>query len=161
MEQPITGRCYKKEETKRAGLIFRCPEKVDHIERMCKQVSYKDIMLTIEFVRRARLFLSPIRTGPRTARVNVKFGNGWMGKNAEIRRLNFANGEPGDILVIITISDLNKFPHRCWIKNLKDKEDTVLLGEVEDMLTYWEEDEDEEQLDRMGKTLLGPTGVIL
>ena len=49
----------------------------------------------------------PIPTGQRIAKVNVKFGNGWMGKNAGIRRLNFAdNGEPGGILVIITISDL-------------------------------------------------------
>jgi hypothetical protein len=37
----------QKEGNNKAGLIFRFPEKVNHIERMCKQVNYKDIMLTI------------------------------------------------------------------------------------------------------------------
>ena len=87
------------------------------------------------------------------------------GKNAGIRRLNFAdNGEPGGILVIITISDLTPPPpphiRRCWVKNLKNQKDTVLLGEVEDILTGEEEDGENEQLNGMGKTLLGPTGVI-
>ena len=103
----------------------------------------------------------PIPTGQRIAKVNVKFGNGWMGKNAEIRRLNFAdNGEPGGILVILTISDLTPHLRRCWVKNLKNQKDTVLLGEVEDILTGEEEDGENEQLNGMGKTLLGPTGVI-
>jgi hypothetical protein len=161
MEQPITRRCLKKKEIERVGLIFRCPERVDRIERVCKRVNYEDIMLALEFTTPVFGGILPIPTGHRIAKVNVKLGEGWIGRDAEIRSLKSAdNGEPYGILVILNISDLTPDIRRCWIKNLKDTEDTVLIGEFEDILCEKEGDSDEllrtirRQLKEMGKTLL-------
>ena len=159
MEQPITRRPLKREEIKRAGLTFHCPERVDHIERMCERVSYGDIMLTLKFTIPVFDFILVFRHC--IAKVNVKLGDGWIGKNAEICSLRSDNGEERyGILVILNISDLTPHIRRCWIKNLKNTEDTILLGEVEDILCEEEDDSDEmlctirRQLNEMGKTLL-------
>jgi hypothetical protein len=50
-----------------------------------------------------------------------------MGKDIEIYRANYPNGEPRCIKVIITISESTD-PLNCCIENLKDKGDTVHLG---------------------------------
>jgi hypothetical protein len=153
---------------KRVGLIFHCPEKVNHIERMCRRVNYEDIVLTIGYTTYKYIETPPIYEemlplipiGERTAKVSAKFGSGWIGKNAEIRRLDPTDEEPEGILVIIRFFNLNESPLRCWIKNLKDTEDTTLLGEVEDILCEEEGISDEDlrtirrQLKEMGKTLL-------
>jgi hypothetical protein len=145
---------------KRVGLIFRCPEKMDYIERMCRRANYEDIVLTIEYttykyeetppIYEEMLPLMPI--GEHTAGVRVKFGDGWMGKNAEIRRLDPTDEEPEGILVNIRFFDIFESPLRCWIKNLKDTEDKVFLDVADDLLCG--EEGDDEKLNEMGKTLL-------
>jgi hypothetical protein len=147
---------------KRVGLVFHCPEKVDRTEIMCRRANYEDIVLTIGYttykykyietppIYQEMLPLMPI--GEHTAKVSVKFGNGWMGKNAEIRRLDPTDEDLEGILVIIRFFDICESPLRCWIKNLKDTEDKVFLGETDYILCG--EEGDNEKLNEMGKTLL-------
>jgi hypothetical protein len=130
MEQPTARRTPKRKKIIRAVLIFNCSEIVDRIERMLKRVSYGDIIITLELEK-------PILDGPfagrnRTSKINVRLGEGWMGKGAEIGSLIYnANGKPYGIIVIFNISDLTPEIRRCSIKNLKNTEDTIHLGESE------------------------------
>jgi hypothetical protein len=145
---------------KRVGLVFNCPEKMDYTERMCTRANYEDIVLTIGYTTykyvetppmyQEMLPLMPI--GVRTAVVRVKFGKGWIGKNAEIRRLDPRDEDLEGILVIIRFFDNCESPLRYWIKNLKDTEDKVFLGETAYILCG--EEGDSEKLKEMGKTIL-------
>jgi hypothetical protein len=79
----------------RHGLFIDCHEKVPQIERMCKRVNYEDMMFIVDKLDHENRKL---------VRFGFKFGNGLMGRNAEIRKvmLDKWGGEEG-ILVIANI----------------------------------------------------------
>ena len=108
---------------KEVKLYFNCYGRMDHIIRMLKRVDYRDIMFTMEV----------LCENDGLAKLKVKFGKGWMGKNAEIYKVNNLKGEPKGIMVHITISE-STFPYDCCIENLKDKKDVVYLGEPSDII---------------------------
>ncbi|CAB4007392.1 gag [Paramuricea clavata] len=61
------------------------------------------------------------------AKLKVKFGKGWMGKGAEIHRVNNLKGEPKGIMVLITISE-STYPYDCCIETQKNKKDGICIG---------------------------------
>lgn len=87
---------------------------MDRIIRMCKQTNRKDITFA---------FTSISLAVHGYAGQKLKFGEGWMGKNAEIRGVDSKG-----IIVSITISD-NTVIHKCC---LKSPEDEIHLGEPTD-----------------------------
>jgi hypothetical protein len=81
MERPVKNK-------HRCGFFIDCHEKVPQVERMCKRVNYKDMMFIIEFSMNKFdevMHLPP--AGQHIARVGIKFGDGLIGKGAEIRKV--------------------------------------------------------------------------
>jgi hypothetical protein len=109
---------------KEVKLYFNCYGRMDRIIRTPKRVDYRDFMFTMEVLR---------NEFDGKAKLKVKFGRGWMGKNAEVYWVNNLKGEPKGIIVSITISE-STFPYDCCIENMKDKEDVVYLGEPSDII---------------------------
>ena len=109
-------RQFTRREEERVQLYFNCLEKMDYTERMLKRVDYMDTMFTMEVGG---------ENGP--AKLKVKFGKGWMGKGAEIHRVNNLKGEPKGIMVLITISE-STYPYDCCIESKKNKKDGICLG---------------------------------
>jgi hypothetical protein len=68
---------------------------MDRIARMCKYTNYEDMTVII----------TTIGEGGLEAKHRIKFGKGWMGRNAEIRGANYLYGGPKVIIIFITISE--------------------------------------------------------
>jgi hypothetical protein len=75
---------------KEVKLYFNCPRQMDRIIRMLKRVDYRDTMFTMEV----------LCENDGLAKLKVKFGRGWMEKNAGIYRVNNLKGEPKGIMVL-------------------------------------------------------------
>jgi hypothetical protein len=86
-------------------LYFNCPEKMDRIVRMCRYTGYKDMTVII-------LTMGGIDI---VAKHRIKFGKGWMGRNAEIRGVDYVYG-------------------KCW---LESPEDRIHLGTPTDIINNW------------------------
>ena len=101
---------------------------MDRIISMLKRVDYTDIMFTMEFL----CVNGELPEDDGTVKIavhRVKFGKGWMGKNAEIHRISNLWGQPKDITVSINIFKYAYFINIgfCAISNLRDREDVVHL----------------------------------
>jgi hypothetical protein len=128
----------------RHGLFIDCHEKVPQIERMCKRVNYEDMMFIVDKLDHENRKL---------VRFGFKFGNGLMGRNAEIRKvmLDKWGGEEG-ILVIANIDWRTINSNTCYIRNIKEKGDVINLGPP-DFLTA--DNYKGKKLSEIGVALLG------
>jgi hypothetical protein len=137
MERPVIRKS-------RYGLFIDCHEKVPQVERMCKSVNYEDMIFIVETRRDGKL-----------TRFGLKFGNGLMGKNAEIRKVMSDTEweEEEGILVIANINRHTVAHETCYIKNIKDKGDVINLGPA-DFLTA--DNYKGKKLNEIGVVLLGP-----
>jgi hypothetical protein len=142
MERPVIRK-------RRRGLFIDCSqEKVLQVERMCKRVNYEDMMFIVEAI------------GNVPTRFGFKFGNGLMGKNAEIRKLTPGivwEGEDG-ILIIANIGIKTIAHETCYIRNTKEKGGVINLGGADFISegTYMEK-----KIGVIGIALLGPGEVQL
>ena len=124
---------------------------------MCKRVNYKDMMFIIEFSMNKFdevMHLPP--AGQHIARVGIKFGDGLMGKGAEIRKVTSITeweGEDG-ILVIVSTNWRAVSHETCYIKNIKDKEDVINLGPADFLSNNYFRGK---YLNETGVALLGPS----
>jgi hypothetical protein len=109
---------------------FECPEKMDRIIRMLKRADYKDLIFTVKVAcyDGDNIDIDDAIPLPRLAELKVKFGKGWMGKDARIRIVDDSIlRTPKGIRVFITMSKHTWFrtAFDCAIKSLKDNEGTV------------------------------------
>jgi hypothetical protein len=104
-------------------LYSNCPEKMDHIARMCKYTDYKDMTVIISTIGERDLI----------AKHRIKFGKGWMGKDAGIKGVNYDSGGLKGIRILIAISESIDVID-CW---LKSPEDRIHLGEPTDIVYDW------------------------
>ena len=75
-------------------LYFNCPEKMEQISRMCEETNNEDMMLIVSTGSGNNKIASHI----------IKFGQGWMGKDAEIRLVDYGHREGvRGIFVLVTI----------------------------------------------------------
>jgi hypothetical protein len=89
----------------RVKFYFNCPEKMDQIERMCKYTNYKDMTVVISTIGERNLI----------AKHKIKFGKGWMGRNAGIKGVNYSSGGLKGIRILITISESVDLTDCCKI----------------------------------------------
>ena len=103
-------------------LYFNCPEKMDRIARMCKYTNYEDMTV-----------ITTIGEGGLEEKHRIKFGKGWMGRNAEIRGVDYFYGSPKGIIIFITISEsVDVIDCR-----LESPEDRIYLGLPTDVTNNW------------------------
>ena len=113
---------FRRTDTK-VQLYFNCPEKVDSIGRMCKYTNYEDITVIISTIGERDLI----------AKRRIKFGKGWMGKDAGIKGVNYDSEGLKGIHILIVISESIDVID-CW---LKSPEDRIHLGEPTDIVYDW------------------------
>ena len=113
---------FRREDNK-VQLYFNCPEKINQIVRMCKYTDYKDITVIISTIGESGL----------PAKHMIKFGKGWMGKNAEIRGAYYLYGGLKGIHILITISESLDVID-CW---LESPEDRIHIGPPTDIINNW------------------------
>jgi hypothetical protein len=65
---------------------------MNQIERMCKHTNYEDMKVIISTISERNL----------TARHEVKFGEGWMGKDAGIKGITNRSGDLKGIRILLT-----------------------------------------------------------
>ena len=104
-------------------LYFNCPEGMDRIAMMCKYINYEDMTVIITTIGEWGL--------EETHR--IKFGKGWMGRNAEIRGVNYLYGGPKGIIIFITISESVDVVD-CLLESPKDR---IHLGPPTDITNNW------------------------
>jgi hypothetical protein len=104
-------------------LYFNCPEKIDRIVRICRYTDYKDMTVII-------LTMGGIGI---VAKHKIKFGKGWMGRNAGIRGVDYVYGGLKGIHILITISESVDVTD-CW---LESPEDRIRLGIPTDIINNW------------------------
>jgi hypothetical protein len=104
-------------------LYFNCPEMMDRIARMCKYTNYEDMAVIILTIGESDLI----------AKHRIKFGKGWMGKDAGIKGVNYDSGGPKGIRILITIYESIDVID-CWLKSPKDR---INLGEPTDIVYDW------------------------
>jgi hypothetical protein len=107
----------------RAQLYFNCPEKMNHIKRMCKYTNYKDMTV----------ILSTLSEGGLVAKHRIGFGKGWMGKDAGIKGVSYYSGGLKGIRILITVSESTGVTD-CW---LESSEDRIHLGPPTDIVGNW------------------------
>ena len=90
---------------------------------MCKYTDYKDITVIIHTFGESGL----------PAKHSIKFGKGWIGKDAEIRGVSYLYGGLKGIHILITISESVDVIN-CW---LKSPEDRIHLGPHTDIINNW------------------------
>ena len=96
-------RQFTRREEETVQIYFYCPEKMDRIISMLKRVDFTDIMFTTKFL----CLNDELPEDDGSAKVaghKIKFGKGWMGKNAEIHRISNILGEPKGITVSIDVA---------------------------------------------------------
>ena len=116
-------RRFTRREDNKVELYFNCPEKINHIVRICKYTDYKDITIIIHTFGESGL----------PAKHRIKFGKGWMGKGAEIRGVDYLYGGQKGIHILITISESVDVID-CW---LEGSEDRIHLGTPTDIINNW------------------------
>jgi hypothetical protein len=84
---------------------------MDQILRMCEDTNYRDMTLIVSTVG---YFSS------RSAKHRIKFGKGWMGKDVEIRLVDYVYGVSKGILVFVTVS-ARIVVVDCWLENPKGR----------------------------------------
>ena len=104
-------------------LYFNCPGKMDRIERMCKYTNYEDMTVIISTISERDLI----------AKHRIKFGKGWMDRNAKIRGVDYVSGGPKGIIIFITISESVDVID-CWLESPKD---SIHLGIHTDIVNNW------------------------
>ena len=104
-------------------LYFNCPEKMDRIARMCKYTDYKDMTVVITNMGGMGLIVKH----------SIKFGKGWMSRNAEIRGAYYLYGGLKGIHILITISKSVDVID-CWLESLEDR---IHLGPPTDIINNW------------------------
>ena len=104
-------------------LYFNCSEKMDRIARMCKHTDYKDMTVIISTMGKIGLIVKH----------SIKFGKGWMCRNAEIRGAYYLYGGLKGIHILITISE-SFVVIDCW---LESPEDRIHLGPPTDIINNW------------------------
>jgi hypothetical protein len=70
------------------------------------------------------------------AKHRIKFGKGWMGRNAKIKGVDYLYAGSKGIIIFITISESVDVID-CCIENLKDKKDGICLGLPTDVTNNW------------------------
>ena len=96
-------------------MYFNCPEKMDRIERICKYTNYEDMTVIISTIGERGLI----------AKHRIKFGKGWIGRNAKIRGVDYVSGGPKGIIIFITISES------------ESPKDRIHLGIPTDIVNNW------------------------
>jgi hypothetical protein len=104
-------------------MYFNCPEKMDRIERICTYTKYDDMTVIISTIGERGLI----------AKHRIKFGKGWMGRNAKIRGVDYVSGGPKGIIIFITISESVDVID-CWLESPKDR---IHLGIPTDIVNNW------------------------
>ena len=106
-------------------LYFNCPEKMDRIARMCKETNYEDMTLIISTK-------NPF-TG-RQAKHRIRFGKGWMEKDAEIQLVDYIYGGSKGIIIFTTVSDCVEVID-CWLECPRNR---IHLGRPTDFEIGWD-----------------------
>jgi hypothetical protein len=104
-------------------LYFYCPEKMSHIKNMCENTNYEDMTLTFE----------DVSIPNHSVEKKIKFGEGWMGRDAGIVCALDYYENPKGIYVLVEL------PYDIEINNcrLESPEDTVQLGGVTEFVDDW------------------------
>ena len=104
-------------------IYFYCPEKMSHIKNMCENTNYKDMTLAF----------TDVSIPDHSVEKKIKFGEGWMGRDAGIVCAPDYYENPKGIYVLVEL------PYDIGINNcrLESPEDTVQLGEVTEFVNGW------------------------
>jgi hypothetical protein len=107
----------------RFKLYFYCPEKMSRIKDMCENTSYEDMTLTVV----------DVNIPNHSVEHKIKFGEGWMGKDAGIVCASDYHKNPKGIYILV------KLPYDIKIDNcrLESPEDTIQLGEITETINNW------------------------
>ena len=104
-------------------LYFNCPEKMNRIKRLCKYTNCEDMTVIISTIGEKGLVVKH----------RITFGKGWMGRNAEIRGVDYVSGGPKGINIFITISESVDVID-CQLESPKDG---ICLGLPTDVTNKW------------------------
>ena len=104
-------------------LYFYCPEKMSHIKNMCENTNYEDMTLAF----------ADVSIPNHSVEKKIKFGEGWMGRDAGIVCALDYYENPKGIYVLVEL------PYDIGINNcrLESPEDTVQLGETTEIVDNW------------------------
>ena len=107
----------------RFKLYFYCPEKMSHIKNMCENTNYEDMALTVV----------DVSVPNHSVEHKIKFGEGWMGKDAGIVCASDYHKNPKGIYIPVEL------PYDLKIGNcrLESPEDTAQLGEITETVDDW------------------------
>ena len=101
----------------KVGLYFNCPEKMERILRFCEVTEYSDVSLV--------LVTESIASGL-VSKHSIRFGKGWMGRDAGIFPVRSARGDYKGIVVQVSVRG------GLWLREclLKSSADRIPLGEA-------------------------------